>query len=144
MSRKKITHEEVARWIAVNGRRWKRVRLLTDNDIARRCGVLQLENDRTLNFNRDVVTKIFGDKWKGPSVTCWLLNALNILVALANALGITPAELLSRPDDMTVEDGRVTSPKIKRMKQRRALTQEQQVRQALLESLGLDSDDRDF
>lgn len=138
MSSKKPTAEEVSRWIAVNGRRVKNLRLLTNADIARRVGRLQLEAGRTLDFSTSLVTRVFSDKWKGTKATCWILNALQMLVGLANALDMTPAELLSRPDDMSVIDGRKTRHGIERKKAKLKQTQEEQELQALMESLGLD------
>ncbi len=140
MSSPKPTHEDVARWIAVNGRRVKNLRLLTNAEIARRVGRLSLEAGRSLDFSTSLVTRVLSDKWKGSHATHWILNALQMLVGLANALDMTPAELLSRPDDMSLlkQDQRKTAPERARKRAKLKLTQEQAEKEALLEWVGLD------
>lgn len=121
MNGKKPTTEDVAQYIAVNARRVKGLRFLTDIEVARRMGC-----------KRAFVTRILQAAF--PSLT------VPVLLRLANALDVTLAELVSRPDDMSLlkQDGRVTRWETGRKKQKLQQTQEQAEMQALMESLGLD------
>ncbi len=117
-----VTKEDLKRWIGINLQRIKRLRLLTDNDIARFTGLARPDVNDIQHARFQTV-------------------GLPLICRLCNALAISPAQLLSRPDSMELDDFRTISWEIRRKKQRRHQTREQQERQALLESLGLDSDD---
>ena len=115
----KPTPEEVQSWLGTNVRRIKQVRMLTIRDIARRMNISQKCVDTIWNRQDH------------------LMN-LSTLVRLANALEVTLAELVSRPDDMTLVDHRSLAWPHRRQKAKLKATQEQRGRQALLEALGLD------
>lgn len=144
MSRKKYTSEEVAEWVAVNCRRTKKVRLLTNEDIARRIGTVYLKKrgrpDFPVRFTKALVCDLLSGNWNRAHVTQRALNGLRLLLALCAGLEITPAELLSRPDDMSLltQDGRRKGNRIADKRKQRQQTLEQAEMQALLESLGLD------
>lgn len=117
----KLTRKELVRWIAINIRRVKRVRLLTQTDIARRTGystmaINDITNQRAISLS------------------------LEQCVRIANALGMTMAELMSRPDDFSIEHVDERSlfwPKMRKRAQIKR-TQEEKERHALMVSLGLD------
>lgn len=125
-----ITAEEVCQWVVVNARRVQQLRLLTKKDINRR-----------LPIHRVSLQNLLSGHWERCRTTKGIQSAVWVLVSLCNALGMTPAELFSRPDDMSLlkQDGRKAAREIIRKKAKLKQTQEQAEMQALLESLGLDS-----
>ena len=129
MSRKKLTAEEVADWLSVNMKRVKSLRLLTGKDISRRSEI-----------HPSTINSILSGNWTNQRTTRYLMYSLRRFVAICNALDISPSELFSRPDDMSLlhQDGRKLAPEMARRKKALKQTQEQAEMQALLESLGLD------
>jgi transcriptional regulator with XRE-family HTH domain len=85
-----IAPVEVSKWLAVNIRREKRKRLLIDVDLAKRTGL-----------TRETITRLQSGKWQQQRHN-QQNRTLALLVSLANALGITPAELLTQPQDMSL------------------------------------------
>lgn len=124
MSNKTVTTQDVSDWIAVNVRRRKVLRLLCDSDIARRMGC-----------KRPFVTRILGADY--PCMT------LKRMLRIAKAMDMTLAELVSRPDDMSLlkQDRRKTGREIARKKAKIKQTKEAAAREALMESLGLCRDE---
>ena len=114
-----LTAEEVCRWVKINVRRIKRLRMLQNRDVARRMNCTLRAYLQTMALGNRTMT-------------------MRTLISVANALEMTPAELLTRPDDMTVTDERTTWRSLSRKKAKFKLTEEQQQRLALLKSMGLD------
>ena len=125
MSRQeRLTVPEVAKWIAVNGSRFKRLRLLTSRDISRRTGA-------TIRRINEVLR---GDVSR-------LAPSLNMILKLCYAFDVTPAELLRRPDDLRLEDNRKSHWAVYRERKKKTQTKEQQERSALMDALGLEDAD---
>lgn len=121
---------EVERWIKTNVKRWKKLRLVTHRDIGRKMGTGQ-----------EFIYKLLNEPWEHSVDRLQAMRrALVWYLQLCEAMGVTLPELFSRPDDFSVlqEDGEKVGKEIARKKKKLKLTQEQQARQALLESLGLD------
>lgn len=114
-----LTAEEVCRWVKINVRRIKRLRMLQNRDLARLMNCTHRGYMQIMLIGNKTMT-------------------MTTLIRLANALEVTPAELVSRPDDMTVHDERTSWRSLDRKKAKLKLTQEQQERLALLKSMGLD------
>ena len=119
-----LTVAEVAKWLAVNGSRLKRLRLLTSRDISRRTGATVRRINEVLR----------GDISRLPP-------SLNMILKLCNAFNVSPSELLHRPDDMRVEDNRKSHWAVYRERKKVKLTKEQHERAALMDALGLEDSD---
>lgn len=121
--------DQVVDWIVVNARRTKSLRLLTDDDLARR-----------MCCKRAFVTRLLGGKWSTANSFSLQSIATDLfwIVHLAKALELPIDQLFQKPDDMSLltQDRRSQHGEFKRRKKLK-LTQEQQERLALLDSMGL-------
>lgn len=125
--------DDMMEHISVHMERLRCVKLVTDDEIAKRLG-----RDRTY------VTHLRRGTWRKCQGLRWLRYYLGTLVGIAEVLGVEPSQLLEEPMDSDVVLAREsrkakyeTRTKLNKARRKKETNQLMQERAALLEWVGL-------